>query len=385
MTLRVITPRGKGALLLDSHPVGCARSVAAAAAEVADLRSGGTPPVALIIGSSSGYGHALAVAGLAGLGISGVGLALERPADARRTASAGWYRTEALAGLAREHGCDFEFVNGDCFAAETKAAVLDRFASRYGRIDYLIYSVAAPRRSDVDGVTYQSAIRPRGAAHTTYAIDFDTDPPALKPVTVGPAADHEIEATVKVMGGEDWADWVSAAAGRDLLAPGFQTVALSYVGSAMTAPIYRDGTIGAAKDHLESTAGTLPGAFTSVNGAVVTQASTAIPGIGLYVSLLHEVLGDGMESPVTQGVRLWKHLTGVEAAGVDETGRVRLDDWEFAPGVQDRVARLWQSAVDAGQLPATAGAWFQSEVRRLYGFDVDGVDYSVPVEVGVPG
>ena len=168
---------------------------------------------------------------------------------------------------------------------------------------------------------------------------------------------------------------------RGLLALGFKTVALSYVGSAMTAPIYRDGTIGAAKDHLETTARSLPGAFTSVNGAVVTQASTAIPGIGLYVSLLHSVLGDGMESPVTQGVRLWKHLTGVERAGIDDLGRVRLDDWEFAPGVQDRVSEAWQRAVADRRLPAEAGAWFQSGVRRLYGFDVDGVDYSVAVDV----
>jgi enoyl-[acyl-carrier protein] reductase / trans-2-enoyl-CoA reductase (NAD+) len=381
VTLRVITPRGKGALLLDAHPVGCARAVAEAADSVPDLRTGDRPPVALIIGSSAGYGNALAAAGLAGWGISGVGLALERPADARRTASAGWYRTEALGRLAAERGCDVEFVNGDCFAPDTKTAVLDRFAIHYGPIDYLIYSVAAPRRTDASGATYQSAIRPRGAAHTTYAIDFDAEPPALKPVAIEPASPDEVAATVKVMGGEDWAEWVTAAEARGLLAPGFKTVALSYVGSAMTAPIYRDGTIGTAKDHLEATARSLRGAFTSVNGAVVTQASTAIPGIGLYVSLLHSVLGDGMESPVTQGVRLWKHLTGVERAGVDDLGRVRLDDWEFAPGVQDRVSEAWQRAVADGRLPAEAGAWFQSEVRRLYGFDVDGVDYSVAVDV----
>ncbi len=335
----------------------------------------------LIIGSSAGYGNALAVAGLAGLGVRGVGLALERPADARRTASAGWYRTAALADLAVEHGCDFEFVNGDCFAADTKNEVLDRFAGRYGRIDYLIYSVAAPRRTDASGVVYQSAIRPRGAAHTTYAIDFDSEPPALKEVTIDPATPDEVAATRKVMGGEDWAGWVTAAGDRDLLAPEFRTVALSYVGSAMTAPIYRDGTIGAAKDHLEATARSLPGAFTSVNGAAVTQASTAIPGIGLYVSLLREVIGDAMEPPVTQGVRLWKHLIGAGAAGVDAAGRVRLDDWEFAPGVQDAVGDLWRSAVDTRSLPAQAGAWFHAEVRRLYGFDIDGVDYSVAVDV----
>jgi enoyl-[acyl-carrier protein] reductase/trans-2-enoyl-CoA reductase (NAD+) len=355
--------------------------VAAAAAEVPDLRTGGKPPVALIIGSSSGYGNALAVAGLAGLGVSGVGLAFERPADARRTASAGWYRTAALADLATERGCDFEFVNGDCFAADTKTEVLDRFEATYGPIDYLIYSVAAPRRTAPDGATYSSAIRPRGAAHTTYSIDFDADPPGLRSVTIEPASTDEVDATIKVMGGEDWAAWVAAAIDRGLLAPGFRTVALSYVGSAMTAPIYRDGTIGAAKDHLESTAAAVPGAFTSVNGAVVTQASTAIPGIGLYVSLLHDVLGDGMESPITQGVRLWKHLTGLEPATVDDRGRVRLDDWEFAPGVQDRVADAWQRAVASGELPKEAGAWFQSEVRRLYGFDVDGVDYSVAVDI----
>lgn len=378
----VVAPKGKGVLLLDSHSAGCRATVDAALAEI--------PPIAadrkraLIIGASAGYGLAITLAGLKGVGITGMGLALERPATARRTASAGWYRVEAAAEL----GNDFEFVNGDCFDPSTKDDVLTRFGQAYGQIDYLIYSVAAPRRTQGD-LTYQSVIKPIGEGHTTYSLDVDGMTPALKRVEIGPAGDDEIAATVKVMGGEDWADWVHEADRRGLLAPGVRTVALSYIGSELTAPIYRHGTIGRAKDHLERTARTLTHdlaayggeALTSVNGAAVTQASTAIPGIGLYVSLLHEVLQDRMQSPVHQAVRLWQHLAGHAAVQTDEQGRLRLDDWEFADGVQQDVAQAWSLATAEGRITEQAAQWFFGEVYRLYGFGVAGVDYSAPTGI----
>jgi len=331
----------------------------------------------------------MTIAGICGLGISGMGVSMERPANARRTASAGWYRTAATAELASARNAGFEFFNGDCFDPATKNAVLDHFGATYGPIDYLIYSVASPRRTDADGTTYQSVIKPLEEPHTTYSIDVGEATSDLIQVNVSPASDAETRATVKVMGGEDWTDWIAAAASRDLLAPAFKTVALSYIGSALTAPIYRHGTIGAAKSHLEETAKALTKstlgayrgvAFTSVNGAAVTQASTAIPGISLYVSLLHSVLGSALQTPIQQATRLWSHLTGEESAPLDEQGRVRLDDWEFAEGVQDAVERAWKDAVTAGKAPDDAASWFLTEVRRLYGFDVDGIDYSSAVE-----
>jgi enoyl-[acyl-carrier protein] reductase/trans-2-enoyl-CoA reductase (NAD+) len=297
-----------------------------------------------------------------------------------------------MAELARTAGADFRFLNGDCYSPETKREVVAALR-QYGPVDYLIYSVAAPRRVDPSGTTYQSVIKPLGEATTTHSVDFEGGGRGIRRVEVEPASPDETEATVKVMGGEDWSDWVAALSENDLLSPGATTVALSYIGSSLTAPIYRHGTIGAAKDHLESTARQLTEtalkpvggrAITSVNGAAVTQASTAIPGISLYVSLLHGVLGDAMQSPTTQAVRLWRHLTGAEPLTVDPEGRIRLDDWEFADGVQPEVERHWQQAVDAGEISADEAAWFYNQVYRLYGFGVPTVDYGQPVETDVP-
>jgi enoyl-[acyl-carrier protein] reductase / trans-2-enoyl-CoA reductase (NAD+) len=393
MAMSVVEPKGKGALLLDSHPSGCARTVSDDAATVVPGSLGRDAPTVLVIGCSAGYGQAITAAGLVGMRMSGLGLGLERAATARRTASAGWYRVRAMADLARGAGAEFGFLNGDCFAPETKQAVVAALKDRFGPVDYLVYSVAAPRRVDPAGATYQSVIKPLGEKTTTHSVDFEGGGRAVRRVEVDPATPEETEATVKVMGGEDWADWVAALADNDLLAPGATTVALSYIGSSLTAPIYRHGTIGAAKDHLEATARQLTDtalkpvggtAVTSVNGAVVTQASTAIPGISLYVSLLRGVLGDGMQSPTTQAVRLWRHLTGAEAASVDAQGRIRLDDWEFADGVQPEVERHWQQAVGAGEISPDEAAWFYGQVHRLYGFGLPTVDYGQPVETDLP-
>ncbi|MFG1994700.1 bifunctional NADH-specific enoyl-ACP reductase/trans-2-enoyl-CoA reductase [Actinoplanes sp. NPDC048988] len=383
MSERVVNPSGRGFLLVDSHPTGCFESVARMRSEAGAARDvPADGPVALIIGATAGYGLAATVAGLARHGIRGVGLGFERPAG-RRTATAGWYRAVAAGRLARELGRDFTFVNGDAFAGSTKDETLDLIAKRFGGLDYLIYSVAAPRRTDPAGVTHQSVIKPLGAAHTTRTLEFDRDgTPALREITVEPASADEAAATVKVMGGEDWALWVAALAERGLLRDGFQTVALSYIGSKLTSGIYRSGTIGAAKAHLEATAAELselPGvrALTSVNGAAVTQASTAIPGIALYVSLLREVLGDELQSPVAQSIRLWEQLTGAAPFDLDEAGRLRLDRWELDPAVQARVAERWATGMgDVG--------WFRAQFRALYGFDVPGVDYARPVEVELP-
>jgi len=384
MTERIITPTGRGFLLLDAHPGGCIRSVQDMRAQVppgADSER----PVALIIGSSSGYGLATTIAGLAGFGVQGIGIAFERP-PGRRTATAGWYRTIATASIARELGSEFSFVNGDAFSDAVKDEVLEGIAKRFGGVDVLIYSVAAPRRTDpVTGLTHSSVIKPLGTAQTTKTLEFSTDGVAeLRDITVEPATEAESFDTVRVMGGDDWARWITVLAGRALLRPGFRTVALSYIGSSLTSAIYRSGTIGAAKEHLEGTAGSLTGpdvrALTSVNGAAVTQASTAIPGIALYVSLLRGVLGDRFQSPVEQSIRLWSQLTGAAPMDLDEQGRLRLDRWELDEAVQAEVRSRWLAAT-----PETIGdladiAWFRQQFRSLYGFDVPGIDYARPVE-----
>ena len=390
MAERIVSPTGRGFLLLDAHPTGCFRSVA-------DLRpaAGGTASgrVALVIGSSAGYGLATTVAGLARHGIRGLGIGFERP-PGRRTATAGWYRTIATDALAAELGCDFSFLNADAFADTTKAAALDLIAERFGGLDYLIYSVAAPRRTDPrTGTTYQSVIKSLGAVSATRTLEFDSDgTPALREIGVEPASDAETEATVKVMGGEDWSRWVTALGDRGLLRNGFRTVALSYIGSDLTSGIYRAGTIGAAKAHLEATALDLDKrlaeaggrALTSVNGAAVTQASTAIPGIALYVSLLRGVLGDAMRSPMEQSIRLWEQLTGAQPLDLDEEGRIRLDRWELDPDVQAAVAERWRAITPETVADLADVGWFRAQFRGLYGFDVPGVDYGTPVEPDLP-
>ncbi|WP_369183960.1 enoyl-[acyl-carrier-protein] reductase FabV [Streptomyces sp. Y1] len=398
MSERVLTPRNRGFLFLDSHPAGCSQLVAdmwQACPEPATTPEG-DGPVALIIGSSAGYGLAATVAGLKRAGIRGVMVSFEKAPTARRTGTAGWYRTAATADLARAAGRDLVFLNGDAFSDAMKDEVADLIEQRFGgRLDYLIYSVAAPRRTDPDtGVTYSSVLKPIGAANRTRTLVFDDEgAPEVREVETAPAEGDDIEQTVAVMGGADWERWIDHLAGRGLLGEGFATAALSYIGSPLTAAIYRQGTIGAAKAHLEATARTLDDrldktvggrAVTSVNGAAVTQSSTAIPGIALYLGLLRAVLGDRLVPPVHQLASLWDQLTGATPLALDDEGRVRLDTWELTDDVQAAVAERWEAATTDSIAGLADLDWFRAEVQRLYGFSVPGIDYTAPVATEIP-
>ncbi|HXW88009.1 MAG TPA: enoyl-[acyl-carrier-protein] reductase FabV [Streptosporangiaceae bacterium] len=396
MGARVLRPEGKGFLFLDSHPTGCARTVDEMITEIGRVpaaHSEAAAPRVLLIGCSAGYGLATAVAGLFGYRVRLVGVCFERPATGRRSASAGWYRTATLADRAAAAGLQFAAVNGDCFDPAVREDALESVTRRLGAVDVLIYSVAAPRRTDpVTGAVHHSVVKPVGAPYQARNVAF-ADGAVLRDVLVEPATEAEIFSTVAVMGGADWSAWVADLGGRGLLGPGFQTVALTYVGSDLTAPIYRHGTIGRAKDDLEATARRLTAgmlaevggtAVTSVNCAAVTMSSLAIPGISVYLSLLRAVAGDRAQSPIRQSVRLWDHLTGRRAAETDSLGRLRLDDWELAPDVQRDVTARWREPAECLVAGLADLDWFRREIGRLYGFDVLGVDYGVPVEVDVP-
>jgi len=399
MVARVLRPEGMGFIFLDAHPAGCAATADAMISEATRERrsaaelAAGAGPRALVIGCSAGYGLAAVVAGLFGHDAGIIGVCYERAATSRRSASAGWYRTATLADRAAEAGLVFEAVNGDCFDPAVRAGVLSRAADVFGQVDILIYSVAAPRRTDPrTGTVYHSAVKPIGAAYQTRSVAF-ADGVVLRESMQEPASDAEIEATVKVMGGEDWETWIADLAQRDMLAPGFQTAALTYVGSELTAPIYRLGTIGRAKDHLEATAARLTGgvlaqasgaALTCAHSAAVTMSSLAIPGVSLYLSLLHNVAGDAAESPVRQSARLWGHLTGCDLGPTDALGRLRLDDWELADQVQAELHARWQAGTGDLAHGLADLDWFRRQIWQLYGFDVPGVDYTRPVEVDVP-
>lgn len=394
MSTQQITPKQRGYLIVNSHPTGCVATVERLWESIPPAEPGGRAPVALVLGSSAGYGLAVLAAGLRRHGIRAVGVAFEAAGTERRTASAGWYRSAALADLAAESAADLTLVNADAYAEQTRAEVLKLLAERYGRVDYLIYSLASPRRTDPEtGEVHHSVIKPLGDAYTSPSLVFEDGEAKVGSVELTSADEVERAATVKVMGGEDWALWCRALAEHDLLAEDFTTVALSYVGSEITAPVYRQGTIGAAKEHLEQTAhrldeGLLAGrgrAFTVVAGAAVTQASTAIPSIALYTSLLRTVLGrDGWRSTADQAVDLWEQLTGARPLNLDEQGRIRLDGWELDQQVQDRVRALWADPAAALAADPAAPAWFHDRFRELYGWDVPGVDQRAPVETGVP-
>ncbi|MFM9443643.1 enoyl-[acyl-carrier-protein] reductase FabV [Streptomyces acidiscabies] len=397
MSERVLTPRNRGFLFLDSHPAGCERLVADMWQACPDPATAPakTGPVALVIGSSAGYGLAATLAGLKRAGIRGIAVCFEKAPTERRTATAGWYRTAATAGLARAAGRDLVFLNGDAFSDGMKDQVAGLIETRFGgKLDHLIYSVAAPRRTDPDtGTTYASVLKPIGQASRTKTLVFDDQGvPEVREVETAPAEGDDVAQTIAVMGGADWERWIDHLSARDLLAEGFSTAALSYIGSHLTEAIYRQGTIGAAKAHLEATARTLDErlaktvggkAVTSVNGAAVTQSSTAIPGIALYTGLLRGVLGDDMVSPIGQLAALWDQLTGVTPLDLDDEGRVRLDAWELTDAVQTAVAERWEAATTDTIAGLAALDWFHAEVRRLYGFAVPGVDYAAPVETDV--
>jgi enoyl-[acyl-carrier protein] reductase/trans-2-enoyl-CoA reductase (NAD+) len=390
----VVVPRMKGYVALSAHPAGCARNVAEAvdAVELPRGDDASVPPV-LVIGCSTGYGLASAIVAGFRHHAPVLGVCLERPAKGRRTASAGWYNVAALQRRARSSGLDVETINADCFRTATKEQVVEHLRRRYGGVGTLIYSVAAPVRVlPRSGETARSAIKPLGRPFRTKTVQMDTG--QVIEVELPPATDAEAESTRQVMGGDDWQLWVDALRDADLLASGFRTVAYTYVGSELTSPIYRSGTIGMAKEHLEATAQTLDkdlqalggSARTSVNSAAVTQAAAAIPAVPLYVSLLLAVtrdMGIHFEEPIEQIARLWDELDA-DRLDLDAEGRIRLDGWELRADVQEEIARRWSLLEDrtVGDLADVDG--FRRRFRQLFGFDVDGVDYEAPVVVEVP-
>jgi enoyl-[acyl-carrier protein] reductase / trans-2-enoyl-CoA reductase (NAD+) len=395
MAQAVINPRIRGFICLTAHPAGCAANVRRQVEVATKAGPGSGVGNALVIGSSAGYGLASLITLAFGHGANVLGACFERPGSGEKAGSAGWYNLAEVHRLAKERGRRVETINGDAFAAAGKLAVIEALKARFGKLDYIVYSVATPKRTDpVTGTTYASVLKPIGQPYTAKTIDLDAD--LVKPITINPAVDAEIEATVKVMGGDDWAMWIEALSKADLLAKGCRTVAYSYIGPQITHAIYRAGTIGRAKDHLESTAKRLDAdlrarvggrAVVSVNKALVTQASSAIPVVPLYISLLYKVMKEQgcHEGTIEQMVRLWRdHLGPGKEPKLDEQGRVRIDDWEMRAAVQQETQKRWEQVTSENLLSISDYAAFKHEFRQLYGFEVDGVDYQRPVEVELP-
>ena len=394
MPRRVVEPRMRGFLSLTAHPGGCAERVRRERETVG--RSGPMPPLrnALVIGSSTGYGLASLLCSLFGSGAATLGVCLERAPAGDRGGSAGWYNLAEAHRLAAAEGRHLETVNGDAFSSGVKRRVLAALAERFGPLDLVVYSLASPRRDDeASGATWRTTLKPVGAPFRGKSIDLRSG--EVRETSIEAASAGEIEGTVRVMGGEDWADWIGRLGEAGLLAPGARTLAYSYVGGELTRAIYRHGTIGRAKEHLEATARALSGrlagdgggAWVSLNKAVVTQASAAIPAFALYASILFRVMKERgtHEGATEQMVRLFGGR--LEAAGggeVDAAGRIRLDDLEMEPAVQARVAAIWER-IGTGNLEQLSDyRGYRRDFEQLFGFGVEGVDYAEPTELDRP-
>lgn len=386
----VINPRIRGFLCLTSHPLGCAANVAAQIAANRVSGPGRGIGTALVVGSSGGFGLSSLITTVFGYGAAAVAVCLERPGKEDRSGSAGFYNMAEVHRQARREGRRIETFNADAYAPGTKQQVIAALRERFAPVDTFIYSLASPKRTDpLDGTTYSSTLKPIGAPYTSKTINLDTD--QVGPITIAAASEAEIAATVKVMGGEDWAAWVAALEAADLVGPRFRTVAYSYIGPQVTHAIYRAGTIGRAKDHLEQTARELHerlqrrggAAYVSVNKALVTNASSAIPVVPLYISLLYQVMKrrGSHEGTCEQIQRLFAtHLAPGRTPVLDAAGRIRMDDLEMDPITQAEVARLWETVATDNLLTVSDYAGFKHEFRALHGFEIPGIDYTLPVD-----
>lgn len=392
----IVTPKIRGFICTTAHPDGCAKHVAD---QIAVVKSRGPidggPKRVLVVGSSTGYGLSSRIAAAFGCGASTIGVFFEKPGSERRTGTAGWYNTAAFEKNAQEDGLYAKSFNGDAFSDEMKEKVIETIKADLGQVDCVIYSLASPRRiHPKTGETFKSVLKPIGQSYTNK--NFDTASKVVNEVTIDPASEEEIADTVTVMGGEDWEMWMAALQEAGVLAEGVQTVAYSYIGPKLTWPIYTNGTIGRAKEDVERAQRALDEklaplggkAWVSVNKALVTQASSAIPVVPLYISLLYEVMkAEGKhEDCIEQMDRLFRERLYGGAPSPDEKGRIRVDDWEMAENIQAEVDRRWQ-AVDSnnlGELGDIEG--YESSFLRLFGFGLEGVDYAAEVDpaTGVP-
>jgi enoyl-[acyl-carrier protein] reductase / trans-2-enoyl-CoA reductase (NAD+) len=393
MPLQIVKRRSRGFICVNAHPEGCRRNVERWVAGIKGKMPAGqnTPKNVLVIGASTGYGLASRIAAAWGYGAKTLGVFFERPPDGDKTATAGHYNTVAFHSLARRDGLFAASVNGDAFSDEIKRTTAEAIRREMAPVDLVIYSLASPKRTDPrTGIVHNSVLKPVGETFTNRTIELDSG--KVVSVTLEPANETEIADTVAVMGGDDWRRWMDMLLDEKLLAQGARTLAYSYIGPEITWPIYRDGTIGQAKKDLEGAAKDLDAAlanqlgghaWVSVNKAVVTQASAAIPVVPLYLSLLPLAMKKRNldEGPLEQMRRLFTDfLCAGQAPKLDEARRLRLDDREMRGDVQAEVAALWPQVTTENLREVSAFAGFQREFRGLFGFEVEGVDYEQPTE-----
>ena len=388
--MAIVKPKVRGFICTTAHPEGCKAIVKEQIGYVKAQPHADGPEKVLVIGASMGYGLASRISAAYSFGASTIGVIFDKPASGARTASAGWYNTAAFEELAHADGLYARTINGDAYSAAVKQQTIDLIKADLGKVDLVIYSLAAPRRTDTDGTLYTSVLKTVGDPFTNKTIDLRTN--TVSDVTVEPATDEEITATVKVMGGEDWKAWIDALRAADAISENAVTLAYSYIGPSITHPMYADGSIGKAKDHLFATAKQITAenngirAYISVNKALVTQSSSAIPIVPLYISILFKVMKEHNvhEGCIEQMYRLLNRKLYNGEPELDSEGRIRLDDLEMQPEIQAEVDALWNK-ITTDNLDACADiGGYQKDFYRLFGFEAEGIDYEQDTEINVP-
>ncbi len=385
----IIKPKVRGFICTNAHPVGCANNVQEQIDYVRSqpaIENG--PKNVLVIGASTGYGLASRINAAFGCGASTLGVFFEKPPTAKRTASAGYYNSAAFEAAATKEGLYAKSINGDAFSNEIKDQVIELIKAGLGKVDLVVYSLASPRRTDPNsGETYNSTLKPIGQSYTAKSLNTDTL--KISEATLDPASEEEIANTVKVMGGEDWELWIKALKDADVLANGFKTTAYTYLGEKITWPIYGQATIGKAKEDLdraaaaitESTSDLSGEAYVSVLKALVTQASSAIPIMPLYISILYKVMKEegSHEGCIEQLYRLYTEGLYTDTPRLDESKRLRMDDRELSVDTQAKVAAMWPQVSEKNLFEMTDYKGYNSEFLKLFGFGLDSVDYDEEV------
>ncbi len=392
----IIEPRTRGFICITSHPDGCEQNILNQINYIKSKDPVEKAKKVLVIGASTGFGMASRITSAFGSKAATIGVFFEKPPSEGRTASSGWYNTAAFEKEAHKEGLYAKSINGDAFSNEIKEKTIDLIKADLGQIDLLIYSLASPVRTHPKtGKRYKSTLKPIGDTFTNKTVDFHSG--EVKEISIEPASGDDIENTITVMGGEDWQMWVNALKESGLLSEDFKTVAYSYIGPKLTEPVYRKGTIGRAKDDLEQTAFTITDslkdvngkAYVSVNKALVTQSSSAIPVIPLYISLLYKIMkAKGLqEGCIEQIYRLFDERLYETIVPTDAEGRIRIDDWEMREDVQAEVAELWKQATTENLLEIGDLEGYRDEFFNLFGFNFDEVDYDKDANemVEIPG
>lgn len=392
----IIQPKTRGFICTTAHPIGCAQQVHRQIDYVKAQPAIEGPRNVLVVGASTGYGLASRIVSSFAAGANTIGVYFDKAAEGARTASAGWYNSATFEEAAAAAGRKSYSIVGDAFSDEIKAKTIDLIRTELGKIDLIVYSVASPRRTHPKtGETFSSVIKPLGGTYSNKTVNFHNG--EVTQATIEPATEDELRQTIAVMGGEDWQMWIDELQQAGVLAEGATTVAYSYIGPEITHAVYREGTIGAAKNDLEATAQRLNKqlganggrAFVSVNKALVTQSSSAIPVVPLYISALYKVMKEkGIhEGCIEQMYRLFsERLYGEGETLVDEKGLIRVDDWEMRPEIQAEVAKLWADLNTENVYELSDLEGYRREFFQLFGFETDGIDYEADVnpEVNIP-